>query len=130
MISIQIDKLKRKQAQSLIQFLESNLDESVHMRGDQIQVDAENHRNVKRTVHKFLHHEGLDDYRVISDGNVLEILMPAKPSQKILKLAGGGASGFSPYSPYRVEPWTTVEFPNYPPAPSRKFKQTKKTLRA
>lgn len=127
MITIHADKLKKKQVQSLVHFLESTSHASTHIKGNQIQVDAGNHRNTKRAIHKFLRHAGLDHYRVISgDNNVFEIMLPAKPSEKIFKLPGGGASGISPYSPYRMEPWTTVEFPNYPPAQAKKFRLVKK----
>ncbi len=48
----------------------------VSAKGTQIQVEGLKHKEVKLLLHKFLHHNGLNDHRVLSQSGILEIVPP------------------------------------------------------
>jgi hypothetical protein len=127
LILIQLEEL-RDQAKSLAEFLIDNLGTRIRVRvnGSTVQVDAPHTKDVKLAVHKFLYHNALADYRIVTAQKTLTILPPKKePRQASTPQVNSGA-GLSPFSPYRVNSLSSVEFSNYPAPSPRKFKQPKK----
>src|SRR2546427_11137860 len=59
-------------ASEATQFLKSNLEGKMKTKGTQLQIEGARHKEVKLQLHKFLHHQGLDHYRVLSQSGVLE----------------------------------------------------------
>jgi hypothetical protein len=126
LILIQLEEL-RDQAKSLAEFLIDNLGTRIRVRvkGSTVQVDAPHTKDVKLVVHKFLYHNALADYRVVMAQKTLTILPPKKEPRQATPQVNG-AAGLSPFSPYRVNSLSSLEFSNYPAPPPRKFKQPKK----
>jgi hypothetical protein len=125
MILVELDRLK-DQAKSLAEFLREGLEAQVRIKGSEIQVEVARSKDVKLALHKFLHHTGLNDYRIILHQKTLTILPPKKPSKRADTSPLNLGEGVSPFSPYRMNPLSSVEFPNYPAVPPRKYKQPKK----
>ena len=96
-------------------FLQQHVTGRVKSKGNQILVDGPRHKEVKLLLHKFLRHYGLDEYRVLSQAGVLEIVpphatIPSKHEQ------GGTAPNAALTMPYF--------FPGSPPVPvERKIKK-------
>jgi len=65
-------------ANEAIQFLKSKVEGKMRTKGTQLQIEGARHKEVKLQLHKFLHHQGLDHYRVLSQSGVLEIRPPEK----------------------------------------------------
>ena len=64
---------------SAVDFLREHvksLNGRVSTKGNQIQVEGLKHKEVKLLLHKFLRHNSLDDYRVLSQSGILEIVPP------------------------------------------------------
>ena len=64
------------QAALAADFLQSHVEGPVTFRKNQIQVEGVGHKEIKLLLHKFLHHQGLDGYRVLSRGRTLEVGRP------------------------------------------------------
>jgi hypothetical protein len=107
------------------QFFNSRIDLPLRLNGNRILVEGGRPKDFKLLLHKFLHHRGLDGYRVVHQSDVLTILPPEKHQISHRKEERPRMEGLSPFSPYRMNPTATVEFPNYPPVPPRKFKKSK-----
>lgn len=113
-------------AKLLAENLRNTLEVPVQVKGSILQVGVEHNRDVKQTVQKFLHHNGLDHYRIVAGSNNLTVMPPKKPHRLPSEETGALGSGISPFSPYRMNPISSVEFPNYPPLPARKYKSRRK----
>ncbi len=107
------------------QFLKSRIDLPLSLSGSRVLVEGGRPKDLKLLLNKFLHHRGLDDYRVVHQSGGLAVLPAEKRHISHHKEERPRMEGLSPYSPYRMNPMTTVEFPNYPPVPPRKFKKPK-----
>jgi len=125
LIVIELEALK-DQAKPLAEFLRESLAGSVQVKGSTIRIEAGRSRDVKLEVHKFLYHTGRNHYRVVTRAKVLTILSPKKPHARTRPSTTDAGAGISPFSPYRMNPMASVEFPNYPPVAARKFKRPKK----
>ncbi len=120
MIVVRLEKI-HGQVKPLAEFLRATLAESVRIKGSEIQITAANHKQVRLTLHKFLHKSGLDDYRIVSNAAVFQLLLPEKPHKQSSSGNVDAGAGISPFSPYRMNLTSAVEFPNYPPVPARKL---------
>jgi hypothetical protein len=60
------------------QFLKSKVEGKMKIKGSQVQIEGAKTKEVKLLLHKFLHHQGLNHYRVLSQSGVLEITPPEK----------------------------------------------------
>ncbi len=58
------------------QFLKSKIEGKIRSKGTQLHIDGAKTKDVKLLIHKFLHHQGLNNYRVHSQAGILEILPP------------------------------------------------------
>jgi hypothetical protein len=79
-------KALQDRASEAAQFLKSKVEGKMKTRGTQLQIEGARHKEVKLQLHKFLHHQGLNHYRVLSQSGVLEVTPPEKhvvsPSQR------------------------------------------------
>src|SRR5256885_14204705 len=65
-------------ASEATQFLKSKVEGKMRTKGTQLQIEGANTKEVKLLLHKFLHHQGLNHYRVLSQSGVLEVTPPEK----------------------------------------------------
>jgi hypothetical protein len=69
-------KALRDRAGEAAQFLKSKLEGKMKTKGTQLQIEGARTKEVKLLLHKFLHHQGLNHYRVLSQGGILEVTPP------------------------------------------------------
>ncbi len=68
-----------KQVRPAVLYLSSQLNETIRVQGTQVQLTSTKARTAKLLIHKFLHHEGLNNYRVvIVHPGLVEVLGPEK----------------------------------------------------
>jgi hypothetical protein len=67
-------KMLPAEAGAATKFLQSKIPGGIKVDGNKIEVENETGRDVKLLPHKFLHHEGLDGYRVLSDSGTLKVV--------------------------------------------------------
>ena len=79
-----------------------------------IEVEDEKGRDVKLLLHKFLDHEGLDGYRVLSDSWTLKVV-PYDDSTPEEPAENDKIKGIPPFPPLSTErlPLMHVVYPNY-----------------
>ncbi len=68
----------RDRASEATQFLKSKVEGKMKTKGTQLQIEGAKTKEVKLLLHKFLHHQGLNHYRVLSQSGVLEVTPPEK----------------------------------------------------
>ena len=65
-------------ASEATQFLKSKVEGKMRTKGTQLQIEGAKTKEVKLLLHKFLHHQGLNHYRVLSQSGILEVTAPEK----------------------------------------------------
>jgi hypothetical protein len=66
-----------KRAGPAIRYLGSNVNESLRVKGPRVQLASTKARTTKQLLHKFLHQNGLETYRVvITRPDLVEVLKP------------------------------------------------------
>jgi len=65
-------------ASEATQFLKSKVEGKMRTKGTQLQIEGAKTKQVKLLLHKFLHHQGLNHYRVLSQSGILEVIPPEK----------------------------------------------------
>ncbi len=122
-------KMLPGEAGAATKFLQTRIPGGIKVDGNRIEVEDAKGRDVKLLLHKFLHHEGLEVYRVLSDSGMLKVVpyddsAPEEPpeSDKI--------KGIPPFPPLSTErlPLMDVVYPNYTSnrfEPPRKLKKGK-----
>ncbi len=110
----------------LAEFLGNNLETRAKVKGSTVQIDQSRHKDVKLALHKFLHHYGLDYYRIVTELETISVLPPKKPHPESPPEQSSFGVGLSPFSPCRMNPMSSVIYPNYPAVPARKYKQRRK----
>jgi hypothetical protein len=102
------------EAGAATKFLQSRLQSQIRVEGNHIEIDDEKAREVKLLLHKFLHHEGLMGYRVISQSGTLRIVPDDKPAREE-QPANDKIKGLPPFPPLSTErlPLMDVVYPNY-----------------
>jgi hypothetical protein len=60
------------EAGAATKFLQSKIPSGIKVDGNRIEIKDEKGRDVQLLLHKFLHREGLDGYRVLSDSGTLK----------------------------------------------------------
>lgn len=106
----------RQQVASLLEFLASRSPTRPVQRGTTIEIENGNVREAKLLLHKFLHHAGLDDYRVLSHTGVLEIVRLEKGKRRRERPEGLKPSMPGPIAgiPHPVKPSDMVEWSSHP----------------
>jgi hypothetical protein len=122
-------KMLPGEAGAAIKFLRSKIPDGIKVDGNKIEIEDEKGRDVKLLLHKFLHHEGLDGYRVLSESGTLRVVsyddsFPEDPPEN------DKIKGISPFPPLSTErlPLMDVVYPNYASdrlEPLRKLKKGK-----
>src|SRR5438309_11273559 len=109
-------KALQNRASEATQFLKSKLEGKMKTRGTQLQIEGAKTKEVKLLLHKFLHHQGLNHYRVLSQSGVLEVTPPEKHDLHPLEREG---------SPPTAAQTTPYLFPQTPALTPEKKKRDK-----
>src|SRR6267378_4952049 len=86
-LTVELKALQDRSSEAA-QFLKSKVEGKMKTKGTQLQIEGARHKEVKLQLHKFLHHQGLDHYRVLSQRGVLEVTPSEKHEVHILERAG------------------------------------------
>ena len=66
------------------QYLTTRLDDKIRIRGSQVQLDSTRARTAKLLLHKFLRHEGLENYRVVMvHHGLVQVLKPEVRKKRV-----------------------------------------------
>jgi hypothetical protein len=103
-------------ASEATQFLKSKIEGKMKAKGTQLQIEGARTKEVKLILHKFLHHQGLNHYRVLSQNGVLEVTPPEKHEAHPLEREG---------SPPTAAQTTPYYFPQAPVLTPEKKKKVK-----
>jgi hypothetical protein len=76
-LTIELKALQDRSSEAA-QFLKSKVEGKMKTKGTQLQIEGAKTKEVKLLLHKFLHHQGLNHYRVLSQSGVLEVTPPEK----------------------------------------------------
>ena len=76
-LTVELKALQDRSSEAA-QFLKSKVEGKMKTKGTQLQIEGAKTKEVKLLLHKFLHHQGLNHYRVLSQSGVLEITPPEK----------------------------------------------------
>lgn len=117
------------EAGAATKFLQSKIKSGMKVNGNKIEIEDEKGRDVKLLLHKFLHHEGLDGYRVLSESGTLKVV-PDDDSAREEPPENDKIKGIPPFPPLSTErlPLMDVVYPNYTSGrfePPRKLKKEK-----
>jgi hypothetical protein len=110
-------KTIQDRASDAAQFLKSKIKGKMKAKGTQLLIEDARTKDVKLLLHKFLHHQGLDHYRVLSQNGILAVTPPEKHM-----IHEATSSGSPPTAPQT----TPYYFPQTPVLAPAKEK-TKKT---
>src|SRR5256885_15537348 len=77
MLTVELKELQDR-ASEATQFLKPKVEGKIKTKGTHLQIEGEKTKQVKLLLHKFLHHQGLNHYRVLSQSGVLEVTPPEK----------------------------------------------------
>ena len=123
MLVVELKRL-HKEAGPAAKFLLPRIDGKLRLKGSQVQIEGAKAKEVKLLLRKFLHHRGLNGYKVLSQSGVLEVFPPQERRPSEREALEGGSGALSPFSPYRTS-LSSYIYPNYPPPPQRKYKRAK-----
>src|SRR5260370_42203799 len=76
-LTVELKALQDRSSEA-VQFLKSKVEGKMKTKGTQLQIEGAKTKEVKVLLHKFLHHQGLNHYRVLSQIAVLEVTPPEK----------------------------------------------------
>jgi len=126
MVTVQLRMLPGE-AQAATKFLQSKIQGQIKVTGNQIEIDDEKGLDVKLLLHKFLHHEGLTGYRVLSQSGTLRIV-PDNAAAPEEQPENDKIKGIPPLPPLSTErlPLMDVVYPNYTSDRPRMFKKEKR----
>jgi len=110
------DDLDKRQLESLSEFLSSTLPTQVVPRGSVIEFETPRPREVKLLLHKFLHTNALNQYRVLSHEGVFEIVHLKQEDMRMERPEGLKPSMPGPIAgiPHTVKPSDMVEWSSHP----------------
>lgn len=116
MIRIVADDLDKRQVESLSEFLRSRQPTQVVQHGSVIELEAPRPRDLKLLLHKFLHSNGLTEYRVLSQEGVFEIVHLKAEDTRDERQEGLKPSMPGPIAgiPHTVKPSDMVEWSGHP----------------
>ncbi len=109
-------KALQDRASEATQFLKSKVEGKMKTKGTQLQIEGAKTKEVKLQLHKFLHHRGLNHFRVLSQSGVLEVRPPEKHVSHPLEREG---------SPPTAAQTTPYLFPQTPAMTPGKRKRAK-----
>ena len=83
------------------EFLKSHAQGKVRVSKHQLLIDGPSHKELKLLLHKFLRHRQLDDYRVVSQAGILELVPEHHAGHDTGSKGGGGSVPTAPVTmPY------------------------------
>lgn len=105
-------KMLPGEANAAANYLRSKLGSQITIRRNEIRIYAEMSDDVKLLIKKFLHQEGLEAYRVLSEGGVIRVVQEEKEEPR--KDAVDKIKGIPPFPPLSSErlPLTQTVYPN------------------
>ena len=114
------------EASAAANFLRSKLGSHVTIRGNEIQIDAEKSDEVKLLIRKYLHREGLETYRVLSESGIIRVVQ--EETEEPRKDVDDKVKGVPPFPPLSAEPLPLMQtvYPNYGSSPILPSKNKKK----
>ncbi len=114
------------EAQAVTRFLQSKVHDQIKVNGNSIEIEDKEGLDVKLLLRKFLHHEGLAGYRVLSQSGTLRIVPDNAPVQEEPP-ENDKVKGVPPFPPLSTErlPLMDVVYPNYTSDRPRMFKKEK-----
>jgi hypothetical protein len=115
-LTIELKELHDR-ASEAAQFLKSKVEGKMKTKGTQLQIEGAKTKEVKLLLHKFLHHQGLNHYRVLSQSGVLEVTPPEKHEVHPMERVG---------SPPTTAQTTPYYFPQAPALTPEKKKKASK----
>lgn len=103
------------EADAAAKFLQSKIQGQVEVHGSHIQVGDDKAEEVKLLLEKFLHHEGLDGYRVLRDPGVIRVAPDNRERPHEENRDDDKIRGVPPYPPLSRPQglFTTLAYPNY-----------------
>lgn len=74
--SLQIVEMKRahNEIEPMVEYLRSHVKGPIQLKNSRIMIDGAKHDEVKLLLHKYLHHKGLESYKVHSQAGYLEVV--------------------------------------------------------
>jgi hypothetical protein len=114
------------EAQAVTRLLQSKVHDQIKVNGNSIEIEDKEGLDVKLLLRKFLHHEGLAGYRVLSQSGTLRIVPDNAPVQEEPP-ENDKVKGVPPFPPLSTErlPLMDVVYPNYTSDRPRMFKKEK-----
>src|SRR5438093_11384077 len=103
-------------ASEATQLLKSKVEGKIRTKGTQLQIEGAKTKEVKLLLHKFLHHQGLNHYRVLSQSGILEVTPPEKHEVHLPERVG------SPPTAAQTTPYLFPQTPVLTPEKKRKAK--------
>jgi len=102
------------EADAAARFLQSKIQGQVEAHGNHILVGDDKAEEVKLLLEKFLHHEGLDGYRVLREPGVIRV-SPDNRERPHEEIRDDKVKGVPPYPPLSRPSglFTTLAYPNY-----------------
>ena len=102
------------EAEAAAKFLQSKIQGEIKVHGNRIQVDDEKAEEVKFLLEKFLHHEGLEGYRVLRDPGTVRVV-PDNVERPHEEMRDDKVRGVLPYPPLSKPSgaFLSTVYPNY-----------------
>ncbi len=120
MLTVEMKNL-HEEAGEAAEFLRSRMKGPVEARGSQLRLQEARARDVKLLLHKFLHHKGLDSYRVeVVHPGLVEVFGPEH-----VRPYGTSTVHGSPPSPGATMPYAFPFSPSLPGGPVKKTRAKK-----
>lgn len=109
-------------ASEVEEFLRSRIKGEIVSHRTEVRIQDARAREVKQLLHKFLHHKGLDSFRVeVVHPGLVEVLGPEHPKPHFARETGG-----SPPSAGATMPYFFPSSPSLPGSPVKKRKKAGK----
>lgn len=102
------------EARAATKYLQSRIQSQIKVDGNRIEIEDQKGLDVKLLLHKFLHHEGLTGYRVLSESGTVRVVPDDKPFREEER-EDDKIKGVPPFPPLSTErlPLMDVVYPNY-----------------
>jgi hypothetical protein len=118
-LTVELKELQDR-ASEATQFLKSKVEGKMTAKGTQLRIEGARTKQVKLLLHKFLHHQGLNHYRVLSQSGTLEVTPPERHV-----VHEQGHEGSPPTSP-QTSPYFFPQTPALTPVKKKKTKPKRK----
>lgn len=83
-----------------VAFLKGHIEGKVRISKHQLLIDGPSHKELKLLLHKFLRHKALDEYRVLSQAGILEIVPEHSHHEAGTREGGGTVPPVAATMPY------------------------------